>query len=632
MDEEMEVKTEKVEPFYRSLVIEKRQVDAEARTVELAFSSETPVSRWYGDEILDHAPDSVRLDRLKDGGAVLVDHDRRDHVGVVENVVIGTDRVGRALVRFGRSARANDIFDDIADGIRKSISIGYRVFEAVLEKTGDDTTDQYRITDWEPLEISIVSIPADPSVGVGRSAGGGAEKQTPNDFLIKTPVEKPEVRTMETEEEKQARLAQEAAARAAGPGGAKPNVQDIEIKAREDEKLRIRHITQAGEKFGQQEFAREAIDSGMELALFREKVLEKIDAQKTDGQRGTPVTDLDLSDKEVREYSLFNAIRAAMSNNWKDAGLELECSREIAERLGKEARGFYVPLDIQERNLVQQQRVMTVGTDTAGGHLKGVDHLAGSFIDRLRSRALLGSLGAQFLPGLVGDVDIPRLDAGATFYWLAEDADVTDSDGTLGSVALAPKTVAGSVPMSRKLLKQSAPSIEGLMLNDLVIGAALAIDAAGFEGTGSSGQPLGIVNQTGINTQTIADAGRVATWAELVGFETKLAEDNALVGSLHYVSTPAICGTLKTTPKDAGSGLFLVEGGMANGHPIHASNQVSAGVTLFGDFSQVLIGMWGVLDVMPDQAAKAASGGLVLRVFQDIDIAVRHPESFCLDA
>ena len=157
--------------------MEVRSYDQDNRTVELAFSSEIEVERWYGVEILDHSPASVRLDRLRDGGALLVDHDWSDQVGVVESVSIDADRRGRAVVRFGRSARADEIFNDIVDGIRKHVSVGYRVLAAQLQEVRDEYTDVYRITDWEPYEISIVSVPADTTVGIGRQADNPHEEQ-----------------------------------------------------------------------------------------------------------------------------------------------------------------------------------------------------------------------------------------------------------------------------------------------------------------------------------------------------------------------------------------------------------------------------------------------------------------------
>lgn len=148
---------------YRNAVI--RSHDDDARTVELSFSSEEPVARWEGLEILDHAPGSIRTERLQNGAPLLMDHNTRDQIGVVESVKFGSDRKGRAVVRFSRSTRADDIYRDVVDGIRVNVSVGYLIHET--RKEGEDS---YRVTDWEPYEISIVSVPADATVGVGRAA------------------------------------------------------------------------------------------------------------------------------------------------------------------------------------------------------------------------------------------------------------------------------------------------------------------------------------------------------------------------------------------------------------------------------------------------------------------------------
>ena len=606
-------KTIKSGPLFRAATFTRENIDKEARTVDLAFSSEEPVDRWFGQEILDHSMGAVRLGRLRNHGPVLVDHDRRDHVGVVESVTIDSDRKGRATVRFGNSARADEIFKDMTDGIRSKVSVGYRIHEMVLEKESD-AGNTYRVTDWEPFEISIVSVPADDGVGVGR-----AESSEENDINIQY-----EERAMSDKDNKdQQRAGEPAPATPAAPAAASP-VVDVRAEREQGaqvERERVSGILKLGRENGQEQLADRFIEQGRHLDDFR-AVVETIKEQAPAVRTDEPVTKLGFSDKDTKRYSLLNAIRASMSGNWdKEAGFERECSQAIEDDLGKEARGFFVPYEVQ-------QRVMNV---TTGTDLIATDHLAGSFIDSLRARAVLGEAGATFLPGLQGNIDIPKKVGSASFQWLADDADVSDSDLSLGSVAMTPHTVAGSVPMSRRLLKQSAPSIEALVMSDLAVGAALAIDIAGLEGTGLADQPTGIVNQVGVNTQAVATAGQ-PTWAEIVGFESALDADEALMGALSYITTASVRGHCKTAVKDAGSGRFIYEDGQVNDYRMLKSGQLAVNRIIFGNFSDVLIGMWGVLDVMPDVAAKAASGGLVLRVFQDVDVAVRHAESFCINA
>jgi len=147
-------------------IVEVAPSDADQRTVNVAFSSEEPVARWFGNEVLNHDEDSVDLSRLLSGAPVLVNHNMDDQVGVVESAHIDADRRGRAVLRFGNSQRAQEIFQDIQDGIRQKISFMYEVTEYIQSQ---DDPETFIGNKWLPLEISTVSIPADDTVGVGRS-------------------------------------------------------------------------------------------------------------------------------------------------------------------------------------------------------------------------------------------------------------------------------------------------------------------------------------------------------------------------------------------------------------------------------------------------------------------------------
>lgn len=155
----------------RAFTLNKGNVNVEARTIEVAFSSETPVDRGFYREILDHDAKSIRLERMQDGGPVLIDHDNsvRSQIGVVESVRVDSDRVGRAVVRLGTDALSEEVLQKAADGIIRNISVGYRVYEVKLDESKKGEIDTYRVGDWEPFEISFVAVPADNSVGVGRS-------------------------------------------------------------------------------------------------------------------------------------------------------------------------------------------------------------------------------------------------------------------------------------------------------------------------------------------------------------------------------------------------------------------------------------------------------------------------------
>lgn len=594
----------KAGPLERSITLQREAINEEARTIDVAFSSEEPVERWFGNEILDHSPESVRLGRLQNGGAVLVGHDHRDHVGVVESVSIDSDRRGRATVRFGNSALAVEKFNDVKDGILRHISVGYRIHELTMERSGDNG-DDYRATDWEPYEISFVSVPADPSVGVARAGDEDENTITINEPDPQEPEDQPDTEDEPIQDE-----------RTMPKENQSPAVQTNSDELLAGERARITGINTLGRKYNLGDAAEKAINEGTSLDAFRGIVLDQLNSEQR--SEANPVTHIDMGKKDVQRYSLLKALRACENGDWSDAQLEREASFAVADALGKDARGFYVPYDVQQRD-------MTTGTANAGTELVGTDHLGGSFIDALRGTNLAMMLGADVLTGLVGNVDIPAADGDGSYYWIDEGEDGTESDIPTRTVVLTPKTIAGAVAVTRRLLKQSDPSVEAMLMRQMQLGASIGIDNALFAGVAKG--PTGILKTTGINTVTIGTAGK-PTWAELIQLETACAADDALVDNMAYVGHSNVIGHCKSTPRDAGSGLMLMEGSMINGYNAYRKNGIAATDLLFGNFADLAIGMWGVLDIVADKSTKAASGGLVMRVFQDVDAQVKRAKSF----
>jgi len=603
----------KTKKQFRDFKFDRAHVDEDARTVALAFSSEEPYERYFGVEILDHDAGSINLGRLKDGGAVLVDHNPTDHVGVVESISID-DRIGRAVVRFGKGERANEIFNDVIDGIRSKVSVGYMVHEMVLEKQHENEPDEYRVTNWEPLEVSLVSIPADASVGVGRAL---------------------EELTVEIEKSEQTLIKQEHI-KMPDKDKTEFDASAERAKIRTQEKERVRELSTIADMYPQLETdVREAIQGDITVEQFRAVALKKIhNAREIDVN--SPPAEIGMEEKDLKDYSMFRAIKAAAKKDWRGAELEREVHIAVAERTGKDAEGFFVPYDVLSRDL-------SFAVPTAGGNLVGTDHLSGSFIDMLRNRARVASLGATIIDGLVGNVDIPKQSGGATFYWIDNEAtNTTESQQAFGQVVMSPKTVSGRVDMTRRLLMQSSPSVEALVRADLAAGAALAIDYAAINGSGAAGQPTGILNQTGIGDVAGGANGLAPTWAHMVALETEVSVDNADIGALAYLTNSKVRGKLKTTEMFGGTnGLPVWERGAnpLNGYNAAVSNQVPSDLTkgtsvgvasasIFGNWNDLMIGMWSGLDLKVDEVTNGDKGGLVLRVFQDIDVAVRHAESF----
>lgn len=609
----------------RSFTVERSAINQEARTVELSFSSEEPYERWFGTEILDHAASSVRLGRLKNGGAVLVNHDMRDQVAVVEQVSIGSDRKGRALVRFGKSQRADEIFNDVVDGIRGLTSVGYAVHEMKLEKSSDDG-DVYRVTDWEPYELSLVSVPADPTVGVGRAAAEDPQHQT---RILK------ENTMAEPVKEKSA--------------GEVADIKVVQDQARDAETARVRGIVATGAQFNMKDLADQYVREGKSVAEFQNVVLAEVGKQQTAGVKET--RDIGLSEKDVKNYSLMRAIRALVDKNWQHAGFERECHEAVVKQSGIEAQhqGFLVPWDVQARLMLplnaqrlQRQdpgaveallkRDLTAASASGGGYLVATDNLAASFIELLRARAKVVQLGARMLPGLQGNVTIPKLTAAGTAYWLSTEATaITESNQTFGQLALTPKNVGAYTEISRQLMMQSNPAADMLVMDDINKVLALAIDSAALNGSGASGQPTGVINTAGIGAVT----GTSLNWPGIVEFETDVTAANADVENMAYLTTPSVRGLLKSRDKTGTTVGNYVWGGTnadknLNGYRAEVSTQVPAANMLFGDWSNIVIAEWGTLEIAVNPYANFAAGITGIRGWATVDIGVRQAAAFSL--
>jgi HK97 family phage major capsid protein/HK97 family phage prohead protease len=583
-----------VEVFHRAIDMEAKAIDEKKRTVEIAVSSELAVDRSFGKEVLVHEMDAIDLAFLASGRApLLLDHDMERQIGVIESVELSGDRVLRAKVRFGRSALAQEVFQDVADGIRSNVSVGYRVNK--MERS-DSNKEEYLVRSWSPLEVSVVSIPADPSVGVGRSAVA----------LEPKPTVEPSIK-------KEVKMTDEV------------NLDAVRAEASEAAAKNASAIIELASRHNKRELGDAALRSGKSIEQFRGELLEAIGSDKP-----LENENIGLSQKEVREFSVVRAI-AALANPGdrrlrEAAAFEFEASDAAAQRYGRSAQGIMVPNDVL--GVWAQRAPLSTATSANGGATVATNLLANEFIDVLRNQVSVMQAGARMLPGLQGNVAIPKKTAGTTGAWISTEGGAsTESNPTFGTVTLAPKNIGAFTDMTRQLILQSTPAIEALVRDDLTQALALAIDKGALEGTAASGQPRGLLNVSGINKPT-SFAAAVPTFAEMVALETAVAEDNALFGNLAYITDAATYGGMKTKQKDAGSGLFVLENGQANGYNVIRTQQATAGNVYFGNFSDMLIGMWGGLDLTVDPYTASTSGTVRVVALQTVDVAVRNAVSF----
>ena len=192
---------------------------------------------------------------------------------------------------------------------------------------------------------------------------------------------------------------------------------------------------------------------------------------------------------------------------------------------------------------------------------------------------------------------------------------------------LTPKTIGATTDYTRKLLLQTSISVETMVRNDIAKQIALALDTAAIYGSGSSNQPTGITNTTGIGTATVTGVG---TFPELIAMETDVAVANADQGALKYIVNATARGGLKSVKKDAGSGEFVFANNEINGYPVIVSNQLTNNDCLFGDFSQLIAAFWSGLDLTVDPYAMSKSGSIRIVALQDVDFGVKQPTAFCL--
>lgn len=633
--------------LFRSYVVDDFKVDLEKRTVELSFSSEAEVGRWFGVEILDHTQGSIDFSRLNTRAPFLLDHNSRDQVGVVESAWLDhSQRKGRALVRLSKSSRGEEILQDIADLIRTNISVGYIIKKAILKEQREHE-DVYLITEWQPYEISSVSIPADTTVGVGRS-----NEKVNNENNLPTQQNEPiEVKTQVNQQrafymnwdhftDKDGNYCRQQLNDKGERFGAIEilrKAEDTATRGAEQEHARTREILELGQKYNMPELATEYIGQRKSPAEFQTAILDKMHERQ-----GKPITEqpksnnanIGLTDDETRQFSLFRAIRAlrpnASASEREAAAFEFECSAAAERAYGRTAQGILVPADVLSRSIPQnQQRAFDLGAGTgAGGSMLGTDHRGDMFIDLLRSRTTIMQLG-RHMSGLVGNVEIPKATGGATAYWVGEGDNVTGSNPTTGQKELKPKTVGALVDITRSLMQQSSPDAESLVWDDINQALALTIDKAGYYGTGTDKQPLGIKNMSGINAVPFAAVN--PSYKEIVDMESQIAADNANVDRMAYVMNSLMRGHCKTAPKfGAGTESVIWEaGGTVNGYRTEITNQIENGDIFFGNFADLIIGLWGGLDLTLDPYSLSSSGGLRIVAFQDVDFVLRNSESIC---
>lgn len=368
-----------------------------------------------------------------------------------------------------------------------------------------------------------------------------------------------------------------------------------------------------------------------ELKETVESIIRSINEQKTlDDAELALRNENPKEGEEVKRFSFQSFLREAMTGNL--TGLNAEMHQEAqkeAREFNRSISNFGIP-SIALRAIAGQN----VTTPADGGNLVGKD--AVRYYAALRNRLALTQAGATFLTGLTGNV--PVVSGGAfTGQWLAEGADANVEKMSFGGSVMTPKRLAIIGALTRQLLYQSSPDVEALIINAITAAHAQAIEVAAINGAGGT-QPTGILNTTGIGSVAIGENGGEITRKAVVDLETAIAGYDVDLNILKYVTNSKVVGALKTTPIASGSDKVLMESNILNGYDVLRTNNVPANLTkgtgnglsamIFGDFSKLLIGTWGGLDILVDPYVLGASGQIRFIMDTYHDVAVAQPAAF----
>lgn len=574
------------------------------RTITVSVASETDdVTRYFmvdGEmramrEVLEMSPEAVDLSRYEAGAPVLFNHDRDKHIGVVERAWVGNDKRLYAEIRFSNSEMGREKYQDAKDGILRGVSPGYSYSDKDVEFTTDAGREVARVKRWTPLELSMATIPADFTVGVGRTMDEPHNQERESITMPEQP---------------------EAVDKAA-----------IERGATEKERARLTNLNAIYESVREQGIfdvgaadLQKAIESGMEPDAFGRQCLNAETIKPRNEEPLTPGESRDL-----KRFSLGRAIQLRAQGKALD-GAEREFTDEWAKRYGQENEGsIVIPRP-------DQIRAMLATDFSAGGST--VPTSLGQLVDKLDDTPVVERAGATVISGVSGNIALPRITGGTTAERTSEGSAPTSSELTTDDIKFSPNAYSVSTDYSKQLLLQSGIAIESYIQNDQGKRISLLKDKDCLIGTGASGQIKGVLaydSGSGINTVTF---GGAPTWAKVVDFEAAIQSDNGDVSTMRWVTTPGVISKWKTTSKVSNDAMFIIGmDGMANGYEILRTNQISgsyANYVVFGAWDQMVIVYYGGREIVVDPYTVSNAGKVRITTLEHADMKLKHPESFAI--
>jgi HK97 family phage major capsid protein/HK97 family phage prohead protease len=567
-------------PSAREFLFQREMVDPLKRSASFIFVSKNNAvmrNNFFESSFIEklHVP-GADWSRLH---SVFLNHETgRLPIGRVENVRTENEEL-KGDVIFDDDPESDLVFKKVCSGSIRGCSIGYRPLEVEVQEKKDGP-DEIIIKRFEIYELSVTGLNADKGAILGRSINH-------ENIIVEEKLKMMEV-----------------------------NTQEIVAK----ERMRTHEIMTVADKYQEGELGKRFIQEGRGVEELKSLILERISQER-------PMdTMVGLTDKEIRQFSISRAIKAVLSNDWeKDASFEREVSQAAQKIYNREYKGnFTIP------NEVLFRRDLMTNIPGGGQELVPTDYQEHHYIDILRNKMLM-TQWCKLVTGLGPNISIPRKTGSGNTQWLAEGEAVNESNMSFDQVTLTPKTVSSAGAYSRLMFMQGNPSVDGLVMADIADNIALELDRAVIHGSGTQGQPKGILlhDITTVDALDGEEGPKQYGWKSIVDFETKIENLNAAVSNMAYLLSPKVKGVLKSRPKIPGHPTFLLDAdGTMNGYRVESTRQIPDNTILFGDFSQVLVGLFSGLDILVDPYKKSSSGGVCIFAFQSCDVAIRHSVAF----
>jgi len=580
------------------------------------LSSSKPVDFLMGGRkvkvVLDHSDGAVRMGRLKDGAPMIVNHDADRLAG---HVVASTLTNNQIFIDFQLSGNEEGRREAmmVKEKTRSKLSVGAEPYTIVPEER-DDGSVVLTVTDWEPLEASLATIPRNVDARIMQTIGRNFELHLEDKMM-------PEILENTGTQDAAAQVQVNDALSGV-------RINEAREAARTQEIDRIRSITEMGRIHDAAGDAQKFVKEGRGLSEFNAHLLKKMadDPDEPSVQRVPENSaSIGMSPREMKRFSWGRIVRSLSFPDVKKhqtaAAFELECSVAAAERMGITPEGILVPNDVltyvgQAGTAGENQE--WVGTDTVG------------FIDNLRNASIFAQFNPTILNGLVGNVSIRKKTGSSTAYWTAEGGATTASSILSGKVPLSPRRLTTESAYDKQLIVQTDPSVDAIYRGDMVETMALEYDRAALYGSGTNSQPTGVIGQTGVTKLTdylLANPG--PSWSEIVELETAVASANAAVGNLGYAMPATGRGHCKTQAKFTNGDTPIWEpNNTVNGYGVGVSNQITDLQYWFGNWRDLIMAMWGALDMTADPFTRASFNEVRLIGMMYVDVGVRHGESF----